>query len=96
MSGGKKKFPKKRMYAESEVKRAVRKAAEDATAKVILLCVLSATDQFKCNDDETVEFVERMKRYVEYEQTGLVDLNLASESLYKNTGIDLRLVKGSK
>ena len=96
MSSGKKKVQKQRMYAASEVRRAVKQAAEDATAKAILLCVVSATDQFKCDGEETVEFVERMKRYVEYENAGLIDLNMASESLYKNTGIDLRLTKGEK
>ena len=93
MSGGKKQYPKKKTYSEGQMRKAVKDAAEEAIARILLLCVVAARDQFNMNEDKTVEFVETMQRYVDYESMGLIDLNTASDSLYKHTGIDIRIKK---
>ena len=91
MSGGKKKRTKVRMFTEVELKRRLRQGIDDAVKRIMLLCIVAARDKFKLDAEETVDFMETMARYIKWEKEGLVDLNVASESLKKNTGIDLKL-----
>ena len=91
MSGGKKKRTKVRMFTEVELKRRLRQGIDDAVKRIMLLCIVAARDKFKLDAEETVDFMETMARYIKWEKDGLVDLNVASESLKKNTGIDLKL-----
>lgn len=91
MSGGKKKYPKKKTYTEGEFRYAVKKVGDEAIARILLLCIVAARDQFDLDEDGIVEFMNTMQRYVEYEQKGLIDTKAASESLKKRTGIDLRI-----
>lgn len=93
MSSGKKKYPKKRTYSEGELKKAVRKATEESVARLLLLCIVAARDEFDMDEEQTVKFTDTMKRYIEYEDAGLIDMKAASESLKKRTGIDLRIIK---
>lgn len=93
MSGGKKKHPKKQTFSIGEVKRAIREAADDAVKRIMLLCIVAARDMFDMDEKKTVEFMEMMQRYIKYEQDGLINLKDASDSLYKSTGIDLRLTR---
>jgi len=91
MSGGKKKkYPKKRTYSESEMRRGIKDAADDAVKRVMLLCIVAARDQFNLDDEGVVNFTGRMQRYVEWEKEGLVNLDDANASLKKH-GIDLQL-----
>ena len=91
MSGGKKKRTKVRMFNEIELKRRLRQGIDDAVKRIMLLCIVAARDKFKLDAEDTVDFMETMARYIKWEKEGLVDLNVASESLKKNTGIDLKL-----
>ena len=91
MSGGKKKRTKVRMFTEVELKRRLRQGIDAAVKRIMLLCIVAARDKFKLDAEETVDFMETMARYSKWEKDGLVDLNVASESLKKNTGIDLKL-----
>ena len=91
MSGGKKKRPKARTYSESELRRGIRDATDDAVKRIMLLCIVAARDEFSPDAEKTVQFMETMARYIDYEKKGLIDLNTASDSLKKHTGIDLRL-----
>lgn len=91
MSSGKKKHPKKRTYTEGELRQILKNSIDDATAKVLLLCIVSARDEFDLTEEQTVEFIHTMQRYVDYEKQGLIKLSNASDSLKKETGIDLRL-----
>jgi len=91
MSGGKKKRTKVRMFTEVELKRRLRQGIDDAVKRIMLLCIVAARDKFKLDAEETVDFMETMARYIKWEKEGLVDLNVASKSLKKNTGIDLKL-----
>jgi len=91
MSGGKKKRTKVRMFTEVELKRRLRQGIDDAVKRIMLLCIVAARDKFKLDAEDTVDFMETMARYIKWEKEGLVDLNVASESLKKNTGIDLKL-----
>ena len=93
MSGGKKKYQKTKTYSESELKRAVRNATEQAVARLLLLCIVAARDEFDMDEEKTVQFTDTMQRYIEYEDQGLIDMKAASESLKKRTGIDLRIIK---
>lgn len=93
MSSGKKKFPKKRTYSEGDVKRLLKECSDETVAKTLLLCLVAARDKFKLDADGVVDFMEVMSRYVKYEKQGLVNMNDASESLEKETGIELRLRK---
>ena len=92
MSGGKnkKKRPKARMYSESELRRAVRESADGCVKKIILLCATAARDEFDTDEEQFVNFLARMQRYVKNEGLGLVDIEDANKSLEKH-GIDLRL-----
>lgn len=89
----KKKKQTKRTYSESELRRAVHETADDAVKRTLLLAILAARDQFDLDADGTVDFMNRIDRYVQFEKDGLVKLKDASQSLLKNTGIDLRLVR---
>lgn len=91
MSGGKKKRPKARMYSESELRREIRNAKDEAVKTILLLCIVAARDEFNPDADKTVQFMQTMSRYINYEKEGLIDLSVASDSLKKHTGIDLRL-----
>lgn len=91
MSGGKKKYPKKRTYTEGEVRRAVKQTADDAVPRILLLCIVAARDEFNLDDDALVHFMETMERYIGYEQQGLINVKDASKSLKDRTGIDLRI-----
>lgn len=93
MSNKKKAKPKKRTYSEGEVRRMLKQASDEAVAKILLLCMVAAKDEFKLNADEVVHFVQTMQRYTDYERAGLIKTDEASESLLKDTGIDLRLRK---
>ena len=93
MSGGKKKHPKKRMYGEAEIKRGIKQAADDATKRIMLLCLTAAVDVYGMDADKLNELMETMQRYINYEGKGLVSLADASKSLYNSTGIDLRLTR---
>ena len=90
MSSGKKKYPKKRTYTEGEVRRIVHKCQDDAVKKIILLCATAARDEFDMDEEQFVNFLARMQRYVKNEGLGLVDIEDANKSLEKH-GIDLRL-----
>lgn len=92
MSGGKnkKKRPKARMYSESELRRAIRESADGCVKKIILLCATAARDEFDMDEEQFVNFLARMQRYVKNEGLGLVDIEDANKSLEKH-GIDLRL-----
>lgn len=92
MSGGKKKYKKtKTTFTIGEVKRKIQEVADDAVARVLLICVVAAVDMFKLDDDRTVEFIHTMERYIQYEADGTLNLKKYSESLLESTGIDLRL-----
>ena len=78
---------------ERELRKAVHETADDAVKRTLLLAILAARDEFKLNGDKTMAFMKRIDRYVKFEGEGLVSLKDASESLLKNTGIDLRLVR---
>lgn len=95
MSGGKKKYKNKprRTYSEKEMRRAIHETADDAVKRTLLLAILAARDQFDLDAEGTIDFMNRIDRYVQYEAQGTVRLKDASESLMKNTGIDLRLVR---
>lgn len=92
MSGGKnkKKRPKARMYSESELRRAIRESTDGCVKKIILLCATAARDEFDMDEEQFVNFLARMQRYVDNEAQGLVDVDVANKSLEKH-GIDLRL-----
>ena len=93
MSSGKKKYPKKRMYSEGEVRRAIREASDQAVARIMLLCIVASRDMFHLDENGVNEFMETMARYIDYEKKGLVSLDDASNSLKKQAGIDLRLTR---
>ena len=91
MSNKKKTYQKKRTYTEGEVRHMVKDASDLAVAKILLLCLVAARDEFDLDADGTVKFMQTMERYVEYEKLGIVNMKNASESLKKETGIDLWL-----
>ena len=93
MSGGKKKHPKKRMYSEWEVRKAIKEAADDSVKRIMLICLAAADDMFKPDEDGMVEFMQTMARYIKYQEEGKVDLNAYSKSLLNNCGIDLKLTR---
>lgn len=93
ISGGKKKYPKKRMYSEGEVRRAIKQATDEAVTRIMLMCIVAARDEFDMDEDGVVKFVETMKRYIQYFDNGTLSIKAFSESLKKNTGIDLRLTR---
>lgn len=91
MSSGKKKHTKKRTYSAGEVERAIKQAGDEAMKRIMLICVASITDEVEMTDEKLEEFLNRMQRYIEYQQQGIIDLEKYSETIYKKTGIDLRL-----
>ena len=91
VSNKKKTYQKKKTYTEGEVRRMIRQVSDDAVAKILLLCLVAARDEFDLGADETVKFMQTMERYVEYEKLGIVNMKNASESLKNETGIDLWL-----
>jgi hypothetical protein len=94
MSGGKKKRkPVRITYSAGEVNRLLKETADDATKKLLLICIVAARDKFDLDADETISFADVMQRYAGYLHDGLLDLDAYSKSLYAQTGIDLRLVR---
>jgi hypothetical protein len=94
MSGGKKKRkPVRITYSAGEVNRLLKETADDATKKLLLICIVAARDKFDLDGDETVAFANVMQRYAGYLADGVLDLDAYSKSLYAQTGIDLRLVR---
>lgn len=91
MSSGKKKHKKQRMYAESEVKRAIRESSDEAVKRIMLICIAASDDMFKMNDEQLTTFMEIMQRYINYQKDGLIDLAAYSESIEKKTGISITL-----
>lgn len=101
MSGGKKNFKRKKtntktVYSYSEVKRAIRDAADETTKEVMLLCLCAARDTYDLDGDSLVEFMQNMQRYIRYEKDGDVKLKDASRSIKERTGIDLTLSRWKK
>ena len=90
MSGGKKKFPKKRTYSEGEYVRAVRIAVDDAVKKLLLMYTTAVAEKYNATEEELVDLLSMMQRYQSYEEQGLAPLEKYSEVLQKH-GIDLRL-----
>lgn len=94
MSGGKKKHQRVKMtFSLGEMKRALKETADAATKKIMLLTIVAAQDEFDLTDDQVIAVANRMQNYVDWEEQGLVDLEVASESLHRRTGIDLRLTR---
>lgn len=94
MSGGKKKRkPVRITYSAGEVNRLLKETADDATKKLLLICIVAARDKFDLDGDETVAFADVMQRYAGYLADGVLDLDAYSKALYAQTGIDLRLVR---
>ena len=83
MSGGKKHRYKKQKqtYTIGEVRRMIHQCTDEATKKVILLCVTAARDQFDMDEDTLVEFMARMQRYVDYEKDKLISIEDSNKSL---------------
>lgn len=90
-SGKKKKVQKKRTYSEGEVRRAIKEAADNAVARIMLICIVAARDEFDMDEDKLVQFMNTMQRYIGYANDGLVDMDAFSKTLKNSTGIDLRL-----
>lgn len=90
MSGGKKKYPKKKTYTEGEYIRAVRMAVDDSVKKLTLMFCTAVAEKYNCTEEEVVELLETMQRYQTYEDMGLVPLQKYSDVLEKH-GIDLKL-----
>lgn len=88
-----KKKKVKKTYTEGEVRRAIKEAADEAVSRAMLLCILSARDEFDLDEEGVVKFMNTMQRYVEYCDSGLVGIKDYSEALKKTTGIDLRLTR---
>lgn len=74
-----------------EVKKAIRDAADDSVARIMLICITAAKDEFDLDEEGTVHFMQTMQRYVGYFNDGTLDANDYSKSLKKSTGIDLKL-----
>lgn len=91
MSGGKKKHPKAQFYSESELRRSVKDAGDQAVARILLLCLIAARDEFDLDEDGTVRFMDTMQRYIRYHKQGIISMDEASDALKRSTGIDLRL-----
>lgn len=91
MSGGKKKYPKKRTYSEGEVQRLIRQSRDDVVTQVMYLFVSAVADQFSPTEEELVELMDRVQRYNGYISAGLVDYKVATESIKKKTGVELNL-----
>lgn len=91
MSNKKKTKHKKRTYTEGEVRRLLMETCDKAVAKTILLCVTAAKDECNLDKDGVMKLVKRMDRYVGSEEAKLIKSGDASDSLLKDTGIDLRL-----
>lgn len=93
MSGGKKKPNRKRTYSQGEFIREVRQTCDDAVKRTMLMCIVAARDEFDMDEDKLMQFMQTMQRYIGYESDGLIDLKAYSDSLLKQTGIDLRLTR---
>lgn len=91
MSGGKKKYPKKRTYSESELSKAIHDAGDEAVKRILIICIAAASDMFDMNEDQLEKFMDTMQRYINYQKDGLIDMAEYSKSLYKKTGVDIRL-----
>ena len=91
MSSGKKKYKKPRTYAESEVKRAVKEAGDEAVKRILLICIAAASDMFNLDDNQLEQFMGTMQRYIEYQKDGLIDLAEYSKTIEKKTGISITL-----
>ena len=83
----------KRTYSEGEFRRAVKQVSDEAVAKILTLCVTAATDEFNLDDEGVVSFMERMERYVQYEEENKIKVRDAQNALKKATGIDLRVTR---
>lgn len=90
MSSGKKKVAKKRTYTEGEYVRAVRMAVDEATKKLMLMYITAVAEKYDATEEDLVELLNSMQRYVDYEQMGLVPLQKYSKVL-ENHGVDLKL-----
>lgn len=93
MSGGKKKQKPRRTYTEGEYIRAVRKATDTATKKLILMYITAVAEKYNATEEDLVDLLSMMQRYQTYEDMGLVPLEKYSDVLEKH-GIDLKLVGG--
>ena len=72
MSGGKKKRrPVRITYSAGEVNRLLKETADDATKKLLLICIVAARDKFDLDGDETVAFADVMQRYAGYLADGV-------------------------
>ena len=81
----------KRTYSEGEFRRAVKQVSDEAVAKILTLCVTAAADEFNLNEEGVVSFLERMERYVQYEEENKIKIKDAQNALKKSTGIDLKI-----
>lgn len=90
MSGGKKKYPKKKTYSEGEYVRAVRMAVDESVKKLLLMYITAVAEKYNASDEDLIDLLNMMQNYQSYEDQGLVPLEKYSEVLL-NHGIDLRL-----
>lgn len=92
MSGGKKKYPKKKMYSEGEFVRAVRMAVDDAVKKLLLMYITAVAEKYHSSEEDLVDLLNMMQRYQAFEDMGLVPLEKYSHVLEEH-GVDLRLTR---
>lgn len=83
----------KRTYSEKEFKKAVKQVSDEAVSKILTLCVTAAADEFNLDEEGVVSFMERMERYVQYEEENKIKVRDAQNALKKTTGIDLRVTR---
>ena len=91
MSGGKKKYAKKKTYTEGELKHHLKASRDDIVMQLMYLFINAASDVFGATEDQLVDLMNRAMRYNSYIESGLVTYDVAAESIKKKTGIDLRL-----
>ena len=87
----KNKKVKSRTYSESEFRKAIKQISDTAVSKIMTLCVTAAADEFDLDDEGVAKFMERMERYIRYEEQNLIKMKEVKESLKKSTGLELRI-----
>ena len=84
----KKRRPKIEL-SKKQIEKIKKEVCKDATARVMILAVASAADEFKLSEDQICNMAKRMGRYAEHLDEKRLKLKEMTDIIEKKTGLKL-------
>lgn len=84
------KGQKQLTLTENQLKKIKHEVCDYAVRKACLLFLIGVADELGASGDQLEQVMIRVDRYANHVDDHLVRMHEVSQSLYKNTGIDIR------